>query len=323
MSTTVITESDGNNVPEDISEEFRLRDFNIATEVLDAYQKAYAAKDEKMMKEFTPIIYDNTIRLVHSIINRRYSTFTSEHEDLESIGITAALEAALNFDASKKAKPITYIFTRVVGAMSVYINKITRNLSKNDVTLSNKINQAVQWLEENGFDSSNPENIAFATEALSEDKKGLTPRQVKNFYNLLHKTNLIYGDAECALDDDSKNPFTIFDTIASPTETPEEAVVKKDLIEAVRKELMKLPENERNVVISIYVNHNTQKDTADDLGLSDEEVTRLFTTATAKLKNSRLRHFSNYHEHNFEKQEYTYGEEFDDAKSTIDACFML
>ncbi len=199
--------------------------------------------------------------LVNMVV-RRYMGHGTEYEDLFQIGAMGLVKAAKNFDASKNLKFSTYAVSKIVGELKTYFRdngavKIAR--SKKEQLF--KIKRArTALIEENGREPTVSE-IAEKTDILPEDIVEC----------LEIKENVL------SLDKESEEGGRLYDAIGEDTQ-------ERDLLRIMLHEAMdKLLPIERQIIVMRYFLDRTQTSVADELGITQVQVSRMEKNILKKL----------------------------------------
>lgn len=216
------------------------------------------------MKPIDQIILENQ-NLIYSITN--YFSNYKNKEDLFQVGVIGIMKAYHNYDENFKIKFTTYAYTYILGEMKKYIRedksiKVSRNIS----SLNSKIEQASNMLSQKLYRSPTPMELSnflgipeiLVTEALN------SKREVKSI------------DEPIA--SDSKE-VTLHETIA-------DKVLDINTLIALKQELTKLDSAELELLKNRYFDDKTQTETANDLGMTQVQVSRKEQKVLTKLRNN-------------------------------------
>jgi RNA polymerase sigma factor for flagellar operon FliA len=78
--------------------------------------------------------------------------------------------------------------------------------------------------------------------------------------------------------------LTLADLVQSPTDSPEEELIKQRRAEVLAKEIDALPEKEKLAISLYYYEELTMKEVATTLGVTESRVSQIHTQAMKKLK---------------------------------------
>lgn len=204
--------------------------------------------------------------LLKSIINR-FKGKGVEYDDLYQIACIGFLKAITNFDASFGVKFSTYTVPMVIGEIKRYMRdngaiKVSRTLK----ILANKINRYIEAYQTTHNDSPSVDDIA------------------KKFD--------ISGEEVVVALDSAKMPLSLYDKFEDEDETRELI----DKVPSVDKEdelltkihlgniIDSLNEREKKIVILRYFRDRTQSEIAENLGLSQVQISRLENKIIDKIR---------------------------------------
>lgn len=224
------------------------------------YSVGYTFSDIESAKlgnnaEREKIILENS-GLVWSIV-RRFSGRGYETEDLYQIGCIGLIKAIKNFDTSLGLKFSTYAVPMILGEIKRFIRddgiiKVSRNLK--ELAIKARLIKEAE-LKKTGSDIT----ISQLSEKLGVEKEELI---------------LALDALETPESLNKTMPSTereLIDTLESKTSLEDDIVEKMALSDAVSK----LEERERKIVSLRYFEQKTQMQTANILGISQVQVSRL------------------------------------------------
>ena len=212
------------------------------------------------MEEITEIILKNE-SLIYSIANK-FSKYKSK-EDLFQAGCIGIIEAYKNYDKTKGVKFTSYAYKYIYGEISKFVRedrsiKLSKDLNK----LKNKIEIAKEHLTQHLMRiPTNKELSDFLEIDLS------SVEQILNY----------------------KDPFSMDEIIAddiSMHELIKSANPDYNTLIALKTEIEKLKEPERTIMIERYFEDLTQSEIANNLGLSQVDVSRKEKKVLTKLKHT-------------------------------------
>lgn len=210
-----------------------------------------------------------------------YRTYAEKYaDDMYQEGALAVLQKLGNWNPSFALS--TYFTPFIKGAIYAFIANI-RGVNKNDMNKNYRIVRASGDLMEQGIEPT-VENIAryigdpvnFTREVIAKNLDIMSRSQT-----MIH----IDGPKENPKGDHADSMLDIF---RQETLTPELAYELKEKQEIVQEALAKLPEIEKNIIISLFVDENTLKQTAENLSTNEVMVKRLRTKALDTLKRSPI-----------------------------------
>ncbi len=226
----------------------------------------YVRKAKNGDENAKEIVFKKNAALIRSVI-RRFKNKGVEYDDLYQIACVGFLKAINNFDEKFNVKFSTYTVPMIIGEIKRYIRdngaiKVSRNLK----ILANKINRFIDEYQANSLDSPSIEFLA--------EKFSVTPDEVV-----------------FALDS-AKMPLSLFDKFEDddegqelieriPSKESEERLVSKIHLFNVLEELS---ERERKIIILRYFRDKTQSEIAENLGVSQVQVSRLENKIIDKIR---------------------------------------
>jgi RNA polymerase sigma factor for flagellar operon FliA len=196
------------------------------------------------------------LRLVYYVIHRtelKGANLLSE-QDFYQFGILGLNEAIERFDPNYGVKFETYAIPRIRGMILDELRKL------DFIPRSFKENVKKELDEENARRRENDQCELTITDYLREYQKLSLSQQV------------------------GEDDETILDLLPSNEETPIEFVEKKDMKEIVLREINKLPERQKLVIMLYYFEEMNYQAIADLLNISVSRVSQLHTEVINKLR---------------------------------------
>lgn len=212
------------------------------------------------------IVFTNNTPLIKSII-RRFVGKGVEYDDLYQIACIGFLKAINNFDESFGVKFSTYTVPMVIGEVKRYMRdngaiKVSRTLK----ILANKINKYVDAYQ--------------------------TKNNVQPPVELVAKEFGITEDEVVVAMDSARMPVSIFDKFEDDDEGSE--LINKITSSGGEEEMLdkihisniieKLDERERKIIIMRFFRDRTQTEIAEELGVSQVQVSRLENKIIDKIR---------------------------------------
>ena len=226
--------------------------------LLRAQAGDFAARDE--------LIYGN-LRLVLSII-QRFSGRSESLDDLFQVGCIGLIKAVDNFNTSLDVKFSTYAVPMIIGEVKRYLRDNTAfRVSRSLRDLAYRALGARDTLER---EKGEEPGVAEIAALLGEDKKDVE-RAMEALAAPVSLYDSVYGDGE--------DSVYVIDQIESG-ETEEDWVESI----ALRDALAKLSERERGIILSRFWRGKTQMEIAEEIGISQAQVSRLEKGALEKVK---------------------------------------
>ena len=215
-------------------------------------EKFSEEEKQNIVAEFLPKIKSWTIRLKGTLPD------SVEVDDLFSAASIGLIEAMDRFDKSRNA-----------------ILDSLRNLDflpRNVRTRLKALDAAVNELAGKLGRKPTVQEIIDNTEYSEED--------IYRLMGLQENEKMLSLDETVGDGDDT----SLVDFVRSTGLTPEDEVMKTNLIERMAEEIDKLSEKERQVVTLYYYEELTMKEVAEVLNITESRVSQIHTSATQKLK---------------------------------------
>ena len=200
--------------------------------------------------------------LVYGIIQRYTKYF--EKDDLYQAGMVGLINAYHNFDSSQGTKFSTYAYYYILGEVRKFVREAGLVKVSSDLV---KLNQSIEKVREVmsqrlGREPTTTEISLF----LEVDEEKIEEARVA----ALDVRSLDYSvDEELP---EFYNSVAAFDTETTP-----------DILD-LRREIAKLPEEEKSLIIARYYEDMTQSETSRELGISQVQVSRKEGKILEKLR---------------------------------------
>ncbi len=222
------------------------------------------AGDEKAKSE---LIYGN-LKLVLSIL-KRFNKTGVNMDDLFQVGVIGLIKAIDNFDLSYNLQLSTYAVPLILGEVRRYLRdntsfRVSRSVKDlayqiikytDEYIMIHGISPNTQMIAE--YLGVEEFDVAYALDALKDPISIFEP---------------IYNDGG--------DTIYLQDKIADNKENSQ----NQDMLIALRKALNELKKREKSILIERYIVGKTQSEIADDLGISQAQVSRIEKSA---IKNVR------------------------------------
>lgn len=213
-------------------------------------------------------IINGNLKLVLSLI-QKYNTGKCDMNDLFQIGCVGLIKAVDNFDLKFNVQFSTYAVPLILGEVRRYIRGLT------DVRIARSIRDTAykvlkykdEYLLKYGKEASNDE----ICEALE-----LTGYNLGSALNSLKPSMSIYEP----IYNDGGDTIYLEDQIADIKNNNE----GRDELLGLRRALSKIKTRERNILTDRYIVGKTQTEIANELGVSQAQVSRLEKTAINNVK---------------------------------------
>lgn len=222
------------------------------------------AGDEEARQAF---IHGN-LRLVLSVIQRFYGRGESA-DDLFQVGCVGLIKAIDNFDLTQNVQFSTYAVPMIVGEIKRYLrdnNSIRVSRSIRDLAYK-VIQYKERYLKENNREPSveeiakelqvEKEDIAFSLDAIQDPLSLQEP---------------VYNDGS--------ESIYIMDQVKDSKNTDELWAEKMTIMQVMKK----LNEKEKEIITKRFFDGKTQMEVADEIGISQAQVSRLEKNAIDRIK---------------------------------------
>lgn len=213
-------------------------------------------------------LIDGNLRLVLSIIQR----FTNRHEnmdDLFQVGCIGLIKAVDNFNTDLDVKFSTYAVPMIIGEIRRYLrDNNTIRVSRSVRDLAYRALQARETLsKKHGKEPS----MAMIAKEIGEKEEEIT-QALEAITEPVSLYEPVYNDAGDSL--------YVMDQISDIGS--DDDVWTEDI--ALREALKKLSDRERNIINLRFFSGKTQMEIADEIGISQAQVSRLEKGALQKIK---------------------------------------
>lgn len=212
------------------------------------------------------LIFINNAPLIRSII-RRFKNKGIEYDDLYQIACIGFVKAITNFDEKFEVKFSTYSVPMIIGEIKRYIRdngavKVSRAIK----ILANKINRFI-------YEFQAKENRSPTIDELSV-KFGISEDEVVMAIDSARMPVSIYDKF-----DDEEDAQELISKI--PAENSEDNVLDKIRLKEVINDLN---DRERKIIVMRYYRDKTQSEIAEELGVSQVQVSRLENRIIEKIR---------------------------------------
>ncbi len=222
---------------------------------------------QKGSKEAKDKLVEGNLKLVLSIL-KKYQNKTDNLDDLFQIGVVGLIKAIDNFDLSLNVKFSTYAVFMIEGEIKRYIRDNTSiRISRSIKDLAYKVlNYKEEYMNKYGKEASTKEilnDLKISEYELSESLMSLVKPQ--SLYEPIYN--------------DGSDTIYLMDQIEDKKENKD-----LDSLISLRKALNKIKERERNILINRFIIGKTQTEIANDLNISQAQVSRLEKNAINNVK---------------------------------------
>ena len=244
----------------------------INTNELKVLKNAEMIELFKKMKNGDPFakedLINGNLKLVLSII-KKYNNGKYDMNDLFQIGCIGLIKAVDNFDVSVGVMFSTYAVPLILGEVKRFIRdsnvvRITRSVRDN----SYKILQFKdEYLAKNSKEPTNDEIC---------QSLNLTPYDLANAMDSLKEPMSIFEP----IFNDGGDTIYLLDQLADIRN----ANLDRDMLISLRRALLKIKDRERSILTDRYIVGKTQTEIAEELGVSQAQVSRIEKSAINNVK---------------------------------------
>ena len=208
------------------------------------------------------------LRLVLSVI-RRFTPKNDTVDDLFQVGCIGLMKAIDNFNPAFDVKFSTYAVPMIIGEIrrfqrdnnSVRVRRGLRDLAY----------KALQVKEEIIRKELREPTISEIAEKLGEEKRAVA-EAVEAIVEPMSLYESVFGDGE--------DSMYVIDQLSDETQSDDILIENIALKEALKK----LNEREKNIIARRYYNGKTQMEIAEEIGISQAQVSRIEKGAIDKLR---------------------------------------
>ena len=210
---------------------------------------------------------ESNIRLVLSMV-RRFKSDANTADDLFQVGMLGLIKALDNFDVTLNVRFSTYAVPMITGEIRRFIRESTGvKVGRNLRDIAYKAMQARDKLE---LANANEASLAEIAEEI-----GVPYGEVVSALDAISEPVSIYESVY----NDSDDNLMLVDQISDRTSM--DGYVESA---ALKEEISRLPERERNVLLLRYYKGRTQMEISDELNMSQAQVSRLEKSALKRLR---------------------------------------
>ena len=217
--------------------------------------------------------FHGNLRLVLSVI-QRFSSRGESADDLFQVGCVGLIKAIDNFDITQEVQFSTYGVPMIIGEIRRYLrdNNMVR-VSRSIRDLAYKALQAKEkLLKENGKEPT----IEEIAKEVGVEKEEI----VFSFDAIQDPVSL----QEPAYNDTNDTGISVMDQISDTKDNDEKWAEKLTIAQAMKK----LNEREKTIITKRFFDGRTQMEVADEIGISQAQVSRLEKEAILRIKKSYM-----------------------------------
>jgi len=224
---------------------------------------------EKGDKEARELFINGNLRLVLSIV-QRFSNSNEDASDLFQIGCIGLIKALDNFDRTLNVKFSTYAVPMIIGELKRYLrdyNTIRVSRSLKDIAY-----KAIYTREKIMKETQKEPTIEEISKLIEVDKEDIVVAldAIQTPVSLYEPVYTEGGDT-----------LYVMDQISDKKNKEDNWIEEISLKQALNK----LPDRERNIVELRFFRGKTQMEVADEIGISQAQVSRLEKNALRNMRN--------------------------------------
>ena len=231
-----------------------------------------AAKGDKTARQR---LIDGNLRLVLSVV-QRFSNRNENADDLFQVGCIGLIKAIDNFNTELDVKFSTYAVPMIIGEVKRYLrdnNSIRVSRSVKDLAY-----KALQTRELLSKSLARDPSVAEITAKLNEGEGRYSEEDVVYALEAIADPVSLYEPIYS--DGASSESLYVVDQLKDEKNTDEAWL--EDI--AIREAMKRLGERERAIVDMRFFNGKTQMEIAEEIGISQAQVSRLEKGALAKIR---------------------------------------
>ena len=218
------------------------------------------ARDELIM---------GNLRLVLSVISK-YSSRAESANDLFQVGCIGLIKAIDNFNLELDVRFSTYAVPMIIGEIRRYMR------DNNSMRISRSVRdlayKALQVKEKISLDKGKEPSVAEIAKILGESERSVG-YAIEAIVEPMSLYDSVYNDG-------GEDSMYVIDKLTNDGESDDKWIESITLKEALKK----LNSRERNIISRRFYKGRTQMEIADEIGISQAQVSRLEKAAIEKLR---------------------------------------
>ena len=209
------------------------------------------------------------LRLVLSVI-KRFNNHNENVDDLFQIGCIGLIKAIDNFDINQNVKFSTYAVPMILGEVRRYLRD--NNAIRVSRSLRDTAYKAICARE-----ALTKKNLKEPTIMEIADEIGISKEEITYAMDAIQTPVSLYEPVYT----DGGDPLYVMDQISDKKNREENWVEQISLNEAIKR----LPDRERHIIDMRFFEGKTQTEVADEVGISQAQVSRLEKNALKTMRN--------------------------------------
>ena len=213
-------------------------------------------------------LINGNLKLVLSIL-KKYNNRTDNMDDLFQVGCVGLIKAIDNFDLSHEVKFSTYAVPMILGEVKRYLR------DNNSVRIARSIKDTAYRALKVKEELTNSLGREPSVDAIAS-KLGLPVYEVSNALDSMRDTISMFEP----IYNDGGDTIYLADQLADK----KNEYYDKDIKIALNDAIKKLKEKEKYILVERYIIGKTQMELAEELGISQAQISRLEKNAITTLK---------------------------------------
>ena len=209
------------------------------------------------------------LRLVLSVI-QRFSSSNENVDDLFQIGCIGLIKAIDNFDVTQNVKFSTYAVPMILGEVRRYLR------DNNSIRVSRSLRDTA-YKALYARDALTKKNLREPTIMEIADEVGISKEEITYAMDAIQTPVSLYEPVYT----DGGDPLCGMDQISDKKNREEYWIEQLSLNEAMKR----LPERERHIIDMRFFEGKTQTEVAEEVGISQAQVSRLEKNALKAMRN--------------------------------------
>lgn len=232
-------------------------------EMVELFEKL--KKGNELAKEE---LINGNLKLVLSIISK-FRNKNLDMNDLFQVGCVGLIKAVDNFDTSYGVMFSTYAVPLILGEVKRLIR------SNTSVRVARSIRDTAYRILKFKEEYSNINGVEPSNKMISKEL-GIEEYEIRDALESLQDPVSIFEP----IYNDGGDTIFLLDQIADVKKNNND----KDMLIAMREALSKIKKREKDILVSRYIVGKTQSEIADELGVSQAQISRIESTAMKNIK---------------------------------------
>ena len=213
------------------------------------------------------------LRLVLSIVNK-FNHRCENVDDVFQVGVVGLIKAIDNFDITQNVQFSTYAVPMIIGEIKRYLRdgssmRISRSIRDLSYRLSKEKEKYIN-------DHNEEPTIEYLVQAVGENKEDVI-LALDSMVTPMSLYDAVYNDGG--------DVIYVLDQLKSEKNEAESLTDKLAVIQALER----LTEKERNIIKRRFFDNKTQVELAEEIGVSQAQISRIEKTALERMKRRLLK----------------------------------